>query len=248
MCMKGVGVAYEEDWETSSGLALDGADVTVSNVEFGFNANMGAGITCANFTFVDDNTEEELEQSFSCGKNFEANRDGSELTGNGKINKNSNFGLLIESIKEVIDNPGDVIGNPKVAANWVGTKWSMGTVEREKMNPTTGEKKIGSSFVVTAFNGKAGDESGSGAAKSAATKKASGSAKSAKPAASSNTGAPEGVDDVLWNTLTTLAGEHEEHEDFVNAALELDDVSTNKAAQKAVMSTKAGSVWAAKAT
>jgi hypothetical protein len=41
-----------------------------------------------------------------------------------------------------------------------------------------------------------------------------------------------------------LAGEHEDHGDFVNAALDLDEVSNDRAIQKLVMGTKEGTVWA----
>lgn len=225
-------MAYEEDWETSSGLALDGATVIVRDCEFGFNANMGAGITCANMKFEDMNGDE-IEQSFSVGSQFEASRDGSELVGNAKINKNSNYGLLIESVKEILDNPGDVIGSPKIAANWVGTCWTFGSLEREVKNPTTGEMKTSTKFVVTEYHGKP-DEDGKAAAKPAGT---------AKKAAATAT--PD-VDPDVFAKLVELANEHDEHEDFVNAALELDEVATDKAVQKVVMGTRAGSVWAAK--
>jgi hypothetical protein len=239
-------MAYEEDWETGSGLALDGATVTVTDLEFGFNPNMGAGITCANFKFEDEGGEE-IEQSFSVGGKFEANRDGSEITGTGKINKNSNFGLLIDSVVEVLSeqglHPGDVIGASKAAAGWIGTKWTFGSVERETTNPTTKEKKLSTKFIVTDYHGKGDDEPVAKASSKTSTAKAGKGA--AKSAAKSN-GIPDGIESELWEQLVELAGESEAHEDFVNAALDLDDVASNKAAQKAVMGTKAGSVWAAK--
>lgn len=229
-------MAYEEDWETSSGLALDGATVEIIGAEFGFNANMGAGITCANFVMKDLDGEE-IEQSFSVGQNFEASRDGSELVGNAKINKNSNYGLLIESVKDILDNPGDVIGSPKVAANWIGTCWTFGSIEREVMNPTTKEKKISTKFIVTEYHGRPDAPAASGAAKPAGAAK--------RAATGSATASNLDVDPELFAELVDLAKTHTDHEDFAAAALELDAVAENKAAQKAVMGTRAGSVWAA---
>lgn len=230
-------MAYEEDWETSSGLALDGATVEIIGAEFGFNASLGAGITCANFVMRDLDGEE-IEQSFSVGQNFEASRDGSELVGNAKINKNSNYGLLIESVKDILDNPGDVIGSPKVAANWIGTCWTFGSLEREVMNPTTKEKKVSTKFIVTEYHGRPDAPAGGAAKTAGATKKAAGGSASTS---SSNLD----VDPELFAELVELAKTHTDHEDFAAAALELDAVAESKAAQKAVMGSRAGSVWAA---
>lgn len=241
-------MANEEAWETSSGLALDGLTGPIVSAEFGFNANMGAGITCLNLTLTDDDGEE-VEQSFSVGGKFEANRDGSAIEGSGKINKNSNMGLLIESIKEVVDNPGDVIGDPKQAENWVGLIFTWGSIEREVVNPTTKEKKLSTKFVVVEYHGRDDGEEEEAPAK---TTRASGAKKpAAKPAArgaaaKKSNGIPDGIEEELWAELLELAGEHEEHGDFAAAALDLAEVEGNKAAQKAVMGTKAGSVWAAR--
>lgn len=234
-------MAHEEDWETGSGLSLDGARVRVTAMEFGFNANLGAGITCANFTFVNTDDGEEIEQSFSVGKNYEANRDGSSIEGQGKINKNTNYGVLIESVKAIVESPGEAIGSPKEAAGWIGTEWTFGTIEREVQNPTTKETKIASKFVVLEFHGRGDDgkKAGKAAAKSSSASKTSSSSKSSG-------GDVNGIDAELWAKLVELAGEHDEHDDFVNAALDLPEVEASKAAQKAVMGSKAGSVWAAK--
>ena len=85
----------ESDWELGSGFALDGMTVTVDEVEFTHDAKLGPN-ACAHFKFtdcVDANGEEaeDQEQKFTVGKNYDNNKDGSALVGNGKINENTDF-------------------------------------------------------------------------------------------------------------------------------------------------------------
>lgn len=255
-------MAYEEEWETGSGFALDGATGIITECDAGFNNSIGAGVTCVNMTIVDTETGEEMEQSFSVGKNYEANRDGTELVGQGKINVNTNYGILMESVKSVLaaagEDPGEVIGSSKIMDGWIGTTWTFGTVERETMNPTTQARKMSSKFIVTAYHGRTSEEEIAEVqqttvpvAKAAPTKAAAGPRKAAPgkvavKAAPKPTGLPDGIDQELWDSLMALAGDYVEHEDFVNAALDLPKVEASKPAQKAVMGTRVGSVWAAK--
>lgn len=224
-------MAFESEWETSSGLALDGATVTVTACEFGFNANMGAGVTCANFVFETDDGEE-IEQSFSTGAKFEASRDGSAIEGRGRVSRTSNYGLLMESVKDVCtDDPGKIIGNPREAAGWVGTKWVFGTIDRETTNPTTGITRVTSKFIVTKYLGKTSGKT---------SDKASKSSKSNTPEI------PDGIDSELWEELVQLAGQHDEQSEFAAEALTIEAVENCVPAQRAVMRTGAGSVWAAR--
>ena len=240
----------DDDWGLGSGFALDGATGIVTNAEFGFNASMGAGITCLNLTITNDDDGEEMEQSFSCGNKFESSKDGSELIGAGKIIRTSNYGILLESVREQLvaagHNGWDAIGlDPRIAATWVGIHATWGTIERETRNPTTNVTKMSTSFIITELLDREGEAAKPAAKKAGgATKKAA--ASKAAPAADP-TAAPEGVEDDLWTELLALADQHEDHGDFATAALELDAVDGNRAAQKAIMGTKAGSVWAAKA-
>lgn len=232
-------MAYENEWETSSGFALDGATATVTAMEFGFNANMGAGITCANFTLTPDDGSDPIEQSFSVGKNFEASRDGSELLGAGKVNKRSNYGMLMESVKEVVDDPGSVVGNPREAEGWVGTTWVWGTVEAETTNPSTGVTKTTSKFIVTGY--VPGEDA---PAKQSAPKK---SAKST-PKKPTKGGASD-LDPEVWDEMVELAKQFDDHDDFLDAAFELDSVANDTKAQRAAMKVGPGGVWeAAKGT
>lgn len=239
-------MAEINEWDLSSGLPLDGASVEVTKVEFGFNSNIGAGILCANFTFTDLDSGEDIEQSFSVGDGWDASRDGSELissTGRPrKISKNSNYGRLIASAIDALgsqERAAEVLGgSPRSASIWLGTRWRMGTVKVTTTNPTTGAQRERDAFIFAEFLGKGA--SGSAGAASSAPASAPAKAKAA------DNGVPDGIDGDLWEKLVALAREHDDHESFVEAALELDEVEGNKTAQKLVMSTKAGSVWAAR--
>lgn len=245
----------DEAWGMGSGLALDGMTGVITAAEFGFNANIGAGIVCLNLTIEDteDADAEEVEQSFSCGNKFEASRDGSELVGGGKIIKTSNYGILLGSLAECVDDVATDLPDfdPRVAASWVGLHATWGSIQSETTNPTTQVKSVKDKFIITEFHGFGEAEAEAKPAKKSAAKKA---AASTKKASSSRVGgakadpnaAPEGVDDELWAELLALANEHDDHGDFATAALDIEAVDGNKAAQKAIMGTKAGSVWAAK--
>lgn len=228
-------MSENNEWELSSGLALDGATGTITAMEFGFNAKIGAGVLCANMSITPDDGGEVIEQSFSVGKGWDASRDGSELVreggGGGSINKSTNFGILIASAIDCLDGDGSKLGGtPRSTETWIGTTWDWGTVKHMTRNPTTGAEAEKDKFVVTKYHGRDG---------AAAAAKPAGAAKKAAAAT-------EEIDPELWDKLVALAGEHAEHDTFVEAALDLPEVEGSKPAQKAVMGTRAGSVWAAK--
>lgn len=243
------------DWELGSGLDLDGAKVEVTKCEFGFNNDIGAGVVCANFTFTPIEGGDDIEQSFSVGKGWESDRTGENLVSdNGKprkLNMNSNYGVLLNSAIDLFgtkEQAAETLGSPRHAPNWIGTMWKMGTKVRVTRNPTTGAEKESTGFIFTEFLGDSPDAGAEEPAKPAATK-ATGARKAAGSKAKA--GVPEGIDDDLWQALVDLAvevqdaEENNEHDDFMERALEIDGVDGNKAANKAIMTTRAGSVWAA---
>lgn len=238
-------MSNNNEWELSSGLDLDGATVDITDVEFGFNAKLGAGVLCANFTFVNTESGDEYEQSFSVGKDWDTDRTGKELVSDRpkRINKNTNYGMLIASAVELVDDPSDLGGSPKDATIWVGTRWTMGTVKVLRRNPTTGAETEKDAIVFKEFHGRDLDGAEPEAKPAAKTtaKKATGARK-----ATPKDGPPDDIDAELWDALLTLAREADDHDGFLEAALDIDGVEGNKAAQKAVMGTKAGSVWAAR--
>lgn len=232
------------EWETGSGLPLADATVTITGMEFGYNSAIAAGAVFANITFTPDEGSDDIEQSFSTGKGFEADRTGKELVSEDgrprKVNNRSNFGRLIDSAVDCIgkDEVAKVLGaGPRHVDSWIGTRWVTGTTPVETENQQTKEKKVKDAIIFVEYLGRDGQEA---AGKPAA-------ASSTGTAAASSNGAPDGVDADLWDRLVTLAGEHDTHEGFVEAALEVDGVESNPAASKAVIGKKAGSVWAAKA-
>lgn len=229
------------DWETGSGLVLDGGTATISDAEFTYNTKLGPNpvlkLTLTDVSDSDGNTTgEDVEQSFSCGKSLEPNKDGSELVGSARINKQTNLGILIDSAKALFDDVDDLVAilpNPKDAKAWVGTRWTFGTISLERLNPSTGETKVATPWVFTESHGRV--ESGKAAA---APKKAAKAAPAAEAAADDGDGG-------LFAQLVTLAGTFDDHGDFVDAALEVPGVDEDRDIQKAIVTTKAGSVWAA---
>lgn len=229
-----------DEWGLSSGLPLADAEVTVTAMEFGFNNDIAAGRTFANFTFTTDEDGEEHEQSFSTGDGWEAKNKGAELgTENGKprkLSNKSNYGLLVQSALEAVGGPEAMskLGPGfRFASTWIGTKWRTGTVEVESTKPGESEAKKRDRIIFVEFLGRDGD------APAAAPAAAKGKAKA-------TTAATPDVDPELWATLIGLAKEADDHDAFMDAALELDGVAGNKAIEKLVMSTKAGSVWASR--
>lgn len=227
-----------DPWKITSGLPLADADVEILAFEFGFNAKIGAGLICANITFALDEGEP-VEQSFTVGDGWEITGKGAGITGRKGLSGQSNWGRFVEScivavggaekVREVL---ADV--SPWEAAGWVGTKWHLATTEIESTNPTTNVTKKYQKIIATDYLGS-GDLKGTKFAGKPATAKKSGG----KPTLADTN--PE-----LFEQLLALAGEHDDHDGFMAAALELPEVEADASAMNAVMSVKAGSVWAAK--
>lgn len=233
----------DEKWGVTSGLPLADVDAEITGLEFGFNAKIGAGRMCANveFTTVDDG--ETHDQSFTIGDGWEIAGKGASITGRKQLNSNSNWGRFANSCVDACGGP-EAINKAlpdtdyREAAGWLGTKWHLGTVEIEVYNPEKKETKKGNALVATAFLGVNGEAPKSAGKKSAGAS-GKGTAKAGKPGLADTN--PE-----LFAELVTLAGEHDDHDGFMAAALELEAVEGDALAMNAVMSTKAGSVWASK--
>ena len=237
------------EWDLSSGFALDGAVGRITNAEFGFNANIGAGITCLNLTIETEDGDE--EQSFSVGDGVEATRDGSELANRDrKIGARSNYGRLLASVVKVLKendlDPADEIGSPYEAESWVGTVWTWGTEEIESTNPKTGERGMRSKFIVTEYHGKGDDRGDAKSAKGGAKKstKSSGARDAKSDAKDDTVSAPKGVEQGLWDYVVAAAKSYEgDHQEFLSEMLEDEDVAGNRPLMKALMSPSG--VWAA---
>jgi hypothetical protein len=223
-----------DEWGLSSGLPLADAEVEVVGCEFGFNNDIAAGKVFANFTFRTEDGEEH-EQSFSVGDGWESANKGAELTTeNGKprkMSKRSNYGMLVESALEACGGPeGMAKLGPgfRFASTWIGTRWVTKTVEVQSTKPGETEAKKRDRIVFAEYLGR--DEATAAPA----------AAKGGKAAATPD------IDPELWGQLVQLAHDSEDHDKFMDVALELDGVKGVKAVEKLVMSTKAGSVWASR--
>lgn len=214
-------------WETTSGLPLDGASVTVVGMQFGFNDHL-PGRVCANFVFRTDEGED-YTQSFTFGKNGRASADGSELLdAPAKFPGSSNYGRLIQSAVKLVKDPGTELGPTDEAKTWLGTRWDLGTVPMEVRNPTSGETKQINAFVFTAYHGR-GEVKGNVAPQITATAADAASA-SANP---------------LWDVLVKLAQGSDSHDDFLESALDqYPEAEKDTVLRKAIYQTKPGSVWA----
>lgn len=214
-------------WETTSGLPLDGASVTVVGMQFGFNDNL-PGRVCANFVFRTDEGED-YTQSFTLGKNGRASADGSELLdAPAKFPGASNYGRLIQSAVKVVKSPDAELGPTDEAKTWLGTRWDLGTVAVETKNPDSGEQKHGNAVVFTAYHGR-------GEVKAGVAPQTTAKAMEAATASAHE----------LWDVLVKLAKGSDTHDDFLEAALDqYPEAEKDTLLRKAIYQTKPGSVWA----
>lgn len=241
-------MAHELDstWETSTGLPLDGATVTIAAAVFGFNDHF-PGKPCFNVTFLNEEDQQTYDQSFTVGSQGRPSADGQQLADPPrKMNAQSNFGRLIAAAKELIgDGIGGIVGNAFIARDWVGTRWVLGTVERKGvMNPETGTTKDSRPLTFVQFLGK-GDvpataRAGGGGVGGAATATVQSQAADANP---------------MFDQLVTYAntacngGPFPDHDTFLGAVLEAHpEVEKDAALRKAVYQEQSGTsttVWAA---
>lgn len=235
---------FDNEWETGSGLPLAGADVEVIACSFGYNAVYSTEALCAMFTFQNLEGGEPQQQSFSVGKFWEAadNSDAivSEDGRKRRISGVSNYGRLIDSAVAAVKLAGADMpfASPRIASGWVGTKWRIDTVPIT--NNYKGVETTKDAFVFTAYLG-------ADAATNSTTAGSAGSNVAVKVTSSKSAAAsPTGIDGDLHVALTSLAKQHsDDHDAFVDAALELDGVEGNKMVERAILaSSGAKSIWA----
>lgn len=227
---------FDDEWTLGTGLALAGGDWTVAACSFGFNAKLGADALCANFVFTDPSGEsEDQQQSFSVGKGWEAVDGGEALVREdgqrGKIGKTTNYGRLVNSAMDATKAAGVAMpfASPRLAAGWVGTSWTLGTVSYTTQFKDE-EAKERSAFVFTAYKGAG--------ATATAVKAPGGKAAPKAPSATD-------IDADLLAALHALAVTHAaDHDAFVEAAYEIDGVDGVKHVEKAILKSAAGSIWA----
>lgn len=222
----------ENEWETGTGLALDGMEAEITGFEFGFNSKLGADRLCANVTFTPLDGGENAEQSFTVGKGWEVNADGWLVPENGKlrpVNKQSNFGMLIDSAVAAVKAADAEVPfkSPRQADAWIGTKWKIGTTKVSgRVNVETGEAKDVDAFIFAGYLGAAGSKPSEkkGGASAGSTSKGGGK-----------------LDADLRKKLLKLAITSDSPDDFAETALALDAVKESEAAQKVILD---GSLYA----
>ena len=246
-----------DPFKLSDGLPLADVDAEISAVEFRFDTAYSADACVAAITFQPDEGDEQ-EQLYSCGKNWEpVDRGAATAHENGKptqmFNKSSNMGRFLNALYAcdgfiaAVQEEGDF--DPRTAASLVGRRVHLGSETYTTMNPSTGVEKERSIIVPTEYLGTSDDATtpAKAPAKKAAAKKAPAKGPSAvekKQLALIEALREEDGGEEIIDALTDLAGESEDHESFMEAAMDVDGVADSEAAQQVAMSSKAGSIWA----
>jgi len=249
-----------------SGLPLADQNVTVIAAVFKFDLEYSADACVIGLTFQpDEEGMEEQEQLYSCGKNMEPLDQGSAMGHTSgkqvKVNEQTNYGRFMKhafACEGFLDMARESGNTPFDAALWEGSQWHLTTVEYETRNPSKPMEpaKVRTAVVPDEFLGYGDDEEEEAppAKKSVAKKlpaKKGVAAKKAAPAKipgaqtkTLNELAEEEGGEELIEALRELAAECEDHDTFMEQAMEVEGVTGNRLAEKAVMSDKAGSIWA----
>lgn len=223
-----------ESWITGSGLP-DDIDITITDcrwefTEAGTNDDGSERVEqCRTvFTYTDEENEEG-ELFLNTGKGWEPGAKGESVVRDdgkpkGKFTSTGAFGYWIGHAAE-LDGVSEYMGKADTtkAATWIGTKWH---IVRDKIEQTMRGQKVEyervrpSAFLNTGKKGKG---------KAAPTSTAS--TNGPKSDASEDV-AESGVDNSvpsgkLLDKITELASEHDNHDDFAAAALELEEVAAN---------------------
>lgn len=233
--------AVPEGWETTSGLALDDADIEILGVSFRYDAQYNNGETLlAVFEFRNEDEDEEGEQFFPCGKGWEpADKGQAAVHESGKsdkkFHKNTAYGELIDSA--LAAGAGAVLGSrgPATRAEvWTGLRFHA------KSEDKTFKVKDGNELVerttsrihFTEFLGEAGAKADEKPAKAAA-KADEGDESTSQVKAESNGSGP--ISGLLKAKLTKLAKEHDSHDTFMEKAFEVDGVMGVSDVENAIM-------------
>lgn len=208
-----------ETWELTSGLP-DDFNVEVTDAWFATDSRYNNGQTTILFwkgtTDHDEMPEMDGEIRFACGADWESLDGGLTVEhpkGKTKFNNQSAIGNLIARAIEL--GAGGALmakGTAQEASVWVGTKWHM---KREGYDYQIqgGEKKHGERLLPDAYNGADG-EGGTSEAKTSAPEKGTDSILG-------------DLDPALVETLKKAKADTANHMAFVDAAMELTEVTGN---------------------
>ena len=247
-------MAYDP-YALGSGLPLADTEAVVTAMEFRFDTNYSADACVAAITFQPDEGEEQ-EQLYSCGKGWEpVDRGAATAHVSGRetmnINKNSNYGRFLaaayacEGFLDEVREEGIL---PTQVEMFLGKRFMLGTVEYSTRNPSKAdsEETTKTAIVPVAYLGVEEDEAEAKApAKKAAAKKAPAKGPSAiEKKQIALIEELEAEDEAMVAALRELAGDSDSHEEFMEAAMDIEGVADSDLAQQVAMSSKAGSIWA----
>lgn len=241
------------DGEEGNGGLFDHGRVTISDETcFGYDPNyMNGEQACFILIGTTDNEDfPEVKQLYSIGKGWEVDGDGESVSGRATFLTSTNYWALVLSAVE--HGLGDTLksrGEAYEAKVWHGLTVDMKRVEyslpgmvlREGQRPLnrvviTGVAGVGK----TAAKGAGAGKGAKAAAKPAPAEEAA----DETPAPAASAGGGSALTPKLRIALTKLAKEHADHDDFMAAALDLDGVSGNEAAEDAVSDSSPSSLWA----
>lgn len=248
-------MAYDP-YALGSGLPLADTEAVVTAMEFRFDTNYSADACVAAITFQPDEGEEQ-EQLYSCGKGWEpVDRGAGTAHVSGRetmnINKNSNYGRFLaaayacEGFLDEVREEGIL---PTDVTMFLGKRFMLGTVEYSTRNPSKAdsEETTKTAIVPVAYLGveEDEDEAPKAPAKKAAAKKAPAKGPSAiEKKQIALIEELEAEDEAMVAALRELAADSEDHESFMEAAMDIEGVADSDLAQQVAMSSKAGSIWA----
>ena len=256
-------MAHEYDpYALGSGLPLADTDATITAMDFRFDTAYSADACVAAITFTPDEGEDQ-EQLYSCGKGWEPldrGREAGHVSGRSlNFNAQSNYGRFLAAAYELdgfLDDCREAGVVPTSIEMLLGKRFHLGTLEISTKNPSTGVESVKSLIVPTEYYGEG--EEGEEDEDEAPAKKAPAKKAAAKAPAKAAAKAPSAIekkqialieqleeeDADLVAALRELAEESEDHESFMEAAMELEGVAESEVAQQVAMSSKAGSIWA----
>jgi len=242
-------MAYDP-YALGSGLPLADTEAVVTAMEFRFDTNYSADACVAAITFQPDEGEEQ-EQLYSCGKGWEpidrgagaAHVSGRDLN----FNKNSNYGRFLGAAFECdgfLDEVREAGILPTSNEIFLGKRFHLGTIEITTTNPSTGKESVKTVVIPVEYLGVEEEAAPAKTTKAPAKKVAAKGPSAIEKKQIALVEQLEAEDADMVQALRELAEESEDHESFMEAAMDIDGVADSDLAQQVAMSSKAGSIWA----
>lgn len=244
-------------FETTSGLPLADADVTVVKLEFGYDAQyMDGEVALAMITFQPDDGDE-ATQLYSVGKKFEPADRGERLVHesgeNKNLNKSTNYGRFIDAVVALGDEFMEAVRetgcDPVFDAHWLdGFRFRLGTIKLTTQDKKEKDLIVPVEFLGVAEGGKSKAKAGAKAGAKTGTKalapkagaKASAKAKDPEPEDDETFGID---DDDVREALIEAAKDASDFDEYSSAVLDIDEVASDRKLQRIALSSKDGSIW-----